>query len=183
MGRPRKHEPKKAKSGKLYSGSPNSNGQLVPIENHKHAQPTAYDPAIAKSILDRIAAGETVEAITAQPGMPDRRTAYRWLQREEWQDEYQKALRSRAQVRVELAEEQANALNVETERDMAQIRELRIRNHIRLAALGDPMKYSDKMLHLHHHSGSLAVEVSFDFGTNSGKTIEHQAENPDESAG
>lgn len=181
MGRPRKHEPKTAKSGKVYSGSPNSNKQLVPTEQRKHAEAVAYSAETAKAILDRIAAGETVEAITAQPGMPDRRTAYKWLQREEWQDEYSKALKSRAQVRVELAEEQANALNIETERDMAQIRELRIRNHIRLAALGDPMKYSDKMLHLHQHQGSVAVELMFDFGTKAGTNQAIDAENIDNS--
>ena len=43
------------------------------------ARPTAYDKAIAFKICDRFGNGESLEAIFAEPGMPDEHTFSRWL--------------------------------------------------------------------------------------------------------
>ena len=40
------------------------------------ARPTAYDKAIAFKICDRFGNGESLEAIFAEPGMPDEHTFF-----------------------------------------------------------------------------------------------------------
>lgn len=163
MGRPRTKEPRQAKSGKLYSGG--GNRQLIPAEKQKHAPPVPYSPEVMDLILDQIAVGQTIKAITKRPGMPDDTTVYRWLAREDVEEKYTKAVRARARVRAEMAEQVCDDLNVETERDQAQIQELRIRNNLRLAALGDPQRYSDKLQVNHSGNVNVAVSLRLNLGT------------------
>ena len=181
MGRPAKNPPKPGKDGKLRHKS----GRLAILEeNRKHSPAVAYSPILAKQILDELASGKDVRAVSQQPGMPTETAIHSWIrQYEDFSEAYEKIRPHRARARAEQAQHEATQLLTDDDKNSTYIRDVRIRNLLRLAAIDDPMRYSDKMLHLHHHSGSVAVEVAFDFGTNSGKTIEHQTENPDESAG
>jgi hypothetical protein len=43
------------------------------------ARPIAYDKAVAFNICDRFSNGESLEAILAEPSMPDEDTFFRWL--------------------------------------------------------------------------------------------------------
>jgi hypothetical protein len=45
----------------------------------KRGQQTRYEPALADEILDRLAAGESLRAICADPNMPSHVTVLRWV--------------------------------------------------------------------------------------------------------
>lgn len=52
--------------------------QPPPMDHAPGAKESAYTPEMGQLILDRLAAGETVKAITADPRMPCYATVYRW---------------------------------------------------------------------------------------------------------
>ena len=55
----------------------------------KRGRPSDYSAEIADTICDRLAGGESLRAICADAGMPDRATVSRWLARyEEFRDQY-----------------------------------------------------------------------------------------------
>ena len=55
----------------------------------KRGRPSDYSAEIADTICDRLAGGESLRAICADAGMPDRATVSRWLARyEEFRDLY-----------------------------------------------------------------------------------------------
>jgi hypothetical protein len=55
----------------------------------KRGRPSDYGAEIADTICDRLARGESLRAICADEGMPDRATVSRWLARyEEFRDQY-----------------------------------------------------------------------------------------------
>src|SRR6266404_4160034 len=66
------------------------------------ARPAAYDKAIAFKICDRFGTGESLEAILAEPGMPDEHTFCRWLDED---SEVARQFRVKEQVREILAEQ------------------------------------------------------------------------------
>jgi hypothetical protein len=66
------------------------------------ARPTAYDKAIAFKICDRFGTGESLEAILAEPGMPDEHTFCRWLDED---SEVARQFRVKEQVREILADQ------------------------------------------------------------------------------
>ena len=83
-------------------------GQKITILNdHRQlTRPTAYDKAIAFGIADRLGEGEDVEAILAEPGMPDQDTFFWWL---EENPEASHRLRVKQQVREVLADQEKQA--------------------------------------------------------------------------
>ena len=53
------------------------------MNQHKRGRPSHYSAEIADTICDRLAGGESLRAICADAGMPDRATVCRWLARYE----------------------------------------------------------------------------------------------------
>jgi hypothetical protein len=63
----------------------------------KRGRPSGYSAEIVDTICDRLAGGESLRAICADAGMPDRATVSRWLARdEEFRAEYGSARESQA---------------------------------------------------------------------------------------
>jgi hypothetical protein len=58
-------------------------------DQSKRGRPSDYSVEIADTICNRLAGGESLRAICANDGMPDRATVSRWLARyEEFRDQY-----------------------------------------------------------------------------------------------
>lgn len=74
---------------------------MLPLEvkrvaEAKRGRPSKYDAAIAEEICDRIADGEKLHEICADPHMPSSRTVYRWREDDkEFDREYHCALLAR----------------------------------------------------------------------------------------
>jgi len=59
------------------------------VDQPKRGRPSDYSAEIADTICDRLAGGDSLRAICADAGMPDRATVSRWLARyEEFRDQY-----------------------------------------------------------------------------------------------
>jgi hypothetical protein len=59
------------------------------MDQPKRGRPSDYSVEIADKICDRLAGGDSLRAICAEAGMPDRATVSRWLARyEEFRDLY-----------------------------------------------------------------------------------------------
>jgi hypothetical protein len=62
---------------------------MLTKEQPKRGRPSHFSAEIADTICDRLAGGESLRAICADDGMPDRATVSRWLARyEEYRDLY-----------------------------------------------------------------------------------------------
>jgi len=70
---------------------------IPPMDHEAGYKPSAFTWAMGRLILQRIADGETIKAITADPRMPAYATVYRWMHVNE---EFGEAYR---QLRVEMA--------------------------------------------------------------------------------
>jgi hypothetical protein len=56
---------------------------------HGRGRPSSYSDEIARAICDRIADGETIRSICADPGMPAKATVFRWRDRhKEFREHY-----------------------------------------------------------------------------------------------
>ena len=72
------------------------------MNQHKRGRPSHYSAEIADTICDRLAGGESLRAICADAGMPDRATVSRWLARyEEFRDLYGFARECQAECLVD----------------------------------------------------------------------------------
>jgi hypothetical protein len=124
-----------------------------------------YSEELMEAIMQQVSAGKSIELLSAQKGMPHFTSIYKWIDGSEvWAQRYKIANQYRARTRAEQAETQMDVMLSDDDPKRATMYEARIRSLTRLAALGDPMRYSEKMLHLHHHTGELAVKLEFDLG-------------------
>jgi hypothetical protein len=72
------------------------------MNQHKRGRPSHYSAEIADTICDRLAGGESLRAICADAGMPDRATVSRWLARyEEFRNLYGFARECQAECLVD----------------------------------------------------------------------------------
>jgi hypothetical protein len=72
------------------------------MNQHKRGRPSHYSAEIADTICDRLAGGESLRAICADAGMPDRATVSRWLAHyEEFRDLYGSARECQAECLVD----------------------------------------------------------------------------------
>jgi hypothetical protein len=72
------------------------------MNQHKRGRPSHYSAEIADTICDRLAGGESLRAICADAGMPDRATVSRWLAHyEEFRDLYGSARECQAESLVD----------------------------------------------------------------------------------
>jgi hypothetical protein len=65
-------------------------------------RPSTFTQEVADAICERIAAGESLRLIVLDEGMPDERTVYRWLDRDEaFRQQYARAREAQADAMVE----------------------------------------------------------------------------------
>lgn len=152
----------------LYA-DPHKNPTPAQIIQLNPPRQVGYSEPLMESILAHIAIGKSVRDVAKMQGMPDFPTIYRWIDsQEKWQERYKIATQHRARAHVEEAEHQLTNMLADDDPRRSLLYDARIRSLTRMAALGDPMRYSEKMLHLHHHSGELAVKLEFDLGQKDG---------------
>ena len=118
------------------------------------ARPTDFTPAAAEEICERIAAGESVRAITADDHMPAERTVYRWLAaRAEFCQQYARAREAQADCFAEELLELSETADTYTDKEGnarvdqgdVQLRKLRSDNLKWIAAKLAPRKYGDRL--------------------------------------
>ncbi len=122
-------------------------------------RPTVMTDEIKRTILDRIAGGESVSTICADPDMPHRATVFRAVADDpDFCDEYRKARRIFAAVMIDetldIVDEVSNDWTQKTYRDgsiginvnpeaLGRSR-LRAETRFRLAAMFDPQSFAEK---------------------------------------
>jgi hypothetical protein len=52
---------------------------MIPEDQPKRGRPSAYTSEIAETICERLMDGESLRAICASAGMPDKATVFRWI--------------------------------------------------------------------------------------------------------
>lgn len=118
----------------------------------------AYTPEIAEVIITKIGRGQSIQSIANEPGMPCSWTIHDWLRKhEEFCEAYEKARPARARAIAEKAHSELEAIP-DGDRDAAYIGDVRIRNRLKLAAIFDPRRYSER--HIVEHTGDVAIQLS-----------------------
>ncbi len=110
------------------------------------ARPTIYRPELAADICERVAAGETLSAICAEPGMPNANTFRRWVvQYQEVREAHNAARTMKAHSLFDEALDMAR----EIKQDPGTSQKVRaydiVMNHLRWSAAKlYPQEYSDR---------------------------------------
>jgi hypothetical protein len=121
-------------------------------------RPTAYTPSLGAAIAERIAAGETLKAITADASMPSKDTLARWrLEHDDFAAMLVLARGARADARADEIADLVEA--VRTGRVDAQAGRVAIDGLRWLASKDDPRRYGDKV-ELSNPDGSLKAQVN-----------------------
>ena len=109
---------------------------------NERGRPSAYSLDAARSINQRVANGETLQAICASSASPDRATVYRWLAaHREFRDMYARAREDRADL---IADEILEIADTATDANLARVQ---IDARKWAAAKLYPKRYSDKLIH------------------------------------
>jgi hypothetical protein len=125
----------------------------------KRGRPCDYCAEIAMTICDRLAGRESLRAICAEAGMPDKATVFRWLGRhKDFRDQYARAREAQAddilEETLEIADDSSRDYVKKTRADgkvvwvvdhehIARCR-LRIKALFRIVALLAPRKYGTR---------------------------------------
>jgi hypothetical protein len=122
-----------------------------------------YTAEIAEYIVREIAKGSSLVDICRSDDMPHSVTFLKWASTmPELNEQYLAAKRYRAHRRIEDVECVVNALDPHTtDKNTAYVTDIKAKNLIRLAEIGDPASFSPKMQMMHQHSGSL-VNITLD---------------------
>jgi hypothetical protein len=116
-----------------------------------------YDASIRETVLERIAAGESLRDIAKSDGMPQKATLMRWASEDaEFRDQYARAMLVRADLKfLELDDVAEEAVEAET---AVKVQGLRLKADNIKWMLGkmNPKKYGDR-LDL-NHSGAVKYE-------------------------
>ncbi len=124
-----------------------------------------YSPELAETILHEIAKGRSLIAVCNQEGMPHHVSFLKWCQSlPDLAERYVLAKKLRAHANVEQVSELTETLDpVNTGKTEAYVSDIKAKNLLRLAELGDPAAFSPKMMHSHSHSGGV-VTITMDLG-------------------
>jgi hypothetical protein len=122
-----------------------------------------YSPEIANYIVRQIAKGRSLLDVCKAEDMPHHVTFLKWCYAQpELAEEYSKAKKFRAHSRIEGVESVIDTLDPYTSsKNEAYIADIKAKNMVRLAELGDPASFSPKMQMMHQHSGSV-VAITMD---------------------
>lgn len=144
---------KKPVAGELI---PAAETQAAPQEKKPRGRPSKYTPEIAREIVERLSEGEPLRKICRSDGMPEWRTIYDWMYRDQ---ELSAAIaRARELGQDAIAEDILAELNDEPERilsegggriDSGYVQLLRARAEIKLKLLAkwNPKRYGDRVTH------------------------------------
>jgi hypothetical protein len=127
------------------------------------ARLSSYSLAIARTICERIANGETLIAICEEKGMPSKPAVLRWLdQHEEFRTQYAHARAKQADAFAEMILEEAR-----TAKD-AQLGRLRMDALKWAASKIAPKKYGDKVEVEHAGEVDIVVKIGGTLGPRNG---------------
>lgn len=123
----------------------------------KRGRPSKYNTNIAALICERIAMGEPLGRIVAEPNMPGYRTVSDWLNRHpEFSAEYTRAREAQADEMDARILSAAEAVTAET----AHADRVRIDAYKWRAARLNPQRYGDRQ-HV-EHSGSVSIATALE---------------------
>lgn len=106
-------------------------------------------PELAAYIIREISKGRSLISICRENGVPHETTFLKQCQNDpEMAEAYLAAKRTRAHLRVEEVEEIAQKLDPEcSSKNEAYVTDIKAKNYVRLAEIGDPSSFSPKMQH------------------------------------
>jgi hypothetical protein len=121
--------------------------RVEPDQKPKVGRPSEYTEEIASLICERMADGESLLQIMKTPGMPDRRTVYRWL------TQYSEFRHNYAQARESLEEHWADQIitipeDTDADSDHVQLARLKVDSRKWVLARTNK-KYQDKVSQEH----------------------------------
>ncbi len=109
-------------------------------------RPSTYRPERVAPILDRIAAGETLSKICAEPGQPNLWTVYEWLRQDEsFARAYARAQDSRADTLADQIADLADEAMRATTPEEIQAYKLRVDARKWCAAKLKPRRYGERV--------------------------------------
>lgn len=149
-------------------------GEIVP-HGVPIGRPSSYTDEMAQDICDRIAMGESLRSICLDDHMPDQKTVYRWLRREDdvgdrFRQQYARAREDQADTyadeQTDIADDGSNdwmekrsadgqSIGWTLNGEHVQRSKLRIETRRWLAGKLRPKKYGDKAEL--HHTGAVAT--------------------------
>ena len=136
------------------------------------ARPSDYTDAIADTICERIAGGESLRGICSEEGMPHAGTVCRWLAaREPFREQYARAREAQADALFDdilhIADTPVEGVKTKTKDDgsietqtgdMIEHRRLQVDARKWMAAKLQPKKYGDKLTNV-HEGGDKPIET------------------------
>lgn len=122
-----------------------------------------HTPELATFIVREIEKGRSLIHICKAEGMPHHVSFLRWCQNmPELAEEYAKAKRLRAHSRVEDVEGIVDSLDIMvSDKREAYVADIKAKNLMRLAEIGDPASFSPKMQMTHLHQGN-TINITMD---------------------
>jgi len=120
---------------------------------NKGGRPTKFNDQLAGKILGRIAVGESVRSICADPAMPSADTIYRWIgEKPEFSERYARAKEDSADSLIEAMFGAA----YDEETDVQRLK-LRVDTTKWYLSKIKPKKYGDRTIHAGDESAPIAV--------------------------
>lgn len=118
-------------------------------------RPSLYSEAVAETLLDRLAAGESLVTICADPKLPSVRTVLRWVgENQDFGTEYARAREAQAEFMDDLIVTTASKAG-----DDPQGARVKVDAYKWRAAKLAPKKYGDAMLHKHADADGEKVKL------------------------
>jgi len=137
------------------------------LDKHKidPREKAEYSPELADAILHEIAKGRSLISVCREEGMPHHVSFLKWCYGlPDLAERYVQAKKLRAHASAEQVTELTEALDpLTTGKSEAYVSDIKAKNLLRLAELGDPASFSPKMQHAHIHSGGV-VTITMDLG-------------------
>ena len=130
-------------------------------------------PDVGAYIIRGISKGRSLISICNEDGLPHHTTFLKQCQNNpELAEAYSSAKRLRAHIRVEDVEGIVENLDVySTSKQEAYVADIKAKNLVRLAEIGDPNSFSPKMQMMHQHSGNV-VTITMDLTSPQAKPID-----------
>jgi hypothetical protein len=140
------------------------------VSEAKRGRPSDYNPEIAAEVCGKIAQGQSVRSISAEPGMPGQTTIYQWLQaHDEFAVQYARAREAQAEhfqdEILSIADDGRNDTyedengGVRTDQDVIARSRLRVDTRKWLMSKLAPKKYGDKLTQEHTGPGGGPVQL------------------------
>ena len=158
----------------------------APIAVKKTGRPSKYTPAIAEEIAQRLSAGEPLRKICRDEHMPEWRTVYDWLAKDEdlsarvahaREAGYEAMAEETLEIadnfhlgQTEVLDDKGSKVTIE---DMLGHRKLRIETRLKLLACWSPSKYGNKVQLGGDPHNPLKIEVKTEAEQNLAELLKH----------